>query len=55
MEKLYTIREVADYLRISKWTAYRLVHKYNIATKIGSMVRVKERDLQALVKELQDG
>ncbi|NDV19984.1 helix-turn-helix domain-containing protein [Pseudodesulfovibrio sp. JC047] len=43
---LFTVREVADFLRVHQRTAYRLITRGSIkAIKIGSQWRVPEKDL----------
>ncbi len=46
MEMLYTVPEVADYLKMSKSKLYELVKKEEIPfIKIGRNVRIRESDL----------
>jgi excisionase family DNA binding protein len=49
MERLLSLKEVADYLRVSVWTAYRMVNSRQIpAFKIGSKSwRVQLDDIDA--------
>lgn len=50
MEKIYTIREIANILQVSKKTIYRYIHSGKLkATKIGQW-RVKKSDLDTLLK-----
>jgi len=46
MEKIYTVPEVADYLKLSKSKVYNLVQRGEIPSiKIGRNVRIRESDL----------
>ena len=46
MEKIYTVPEIADYLKMSKSKLYHLVQRNEIPHfKIGRNVRVKQSDL----------
>ena len=50
MQKLYTIQEIADILKVSKKTIYRYIESGKLkATKIGQW-RIKEEDLNKLIK-----
>ena len=50
-EKLYTLQEVADYLRVSRQTIYNYVTAKKLkASKIGKEYRVTEKDLQDFLK-----
>lgn len=50
MEKLYTIQEIADILKVSKKTIYRYIYSGKLkATKIGQW-RIKKSDLDKLLK-----
>ena len=50
MQKLYTIQEVAEMLKVSKKTIYRYIKCGKLkATKIGQW-RIKEEDLNKLIK-----
>ncbi|WP_370325625.1 helix-turn-helix domain-containing protein [Euzebya sp.] len=49
---LLTVAEVADYLRVSEMTVYRLISSREIgATKIGRCWRVPADDLAAYVED----
>lgn len=49
--KLYTLQEVADYLRVTRQTVYNYVTAKRLrATKIGKEYRVTESDLQDFLK-----
>lgn len=49
--KLYTLQEVADYLRVSRQTIYNYVTAKRLkASKIGKEYRVTEEDLQAFME-----
>ena len=53
METIYTIPEVADYLKMSKSKVYDLVKKEKITfIKIGRNVRIRECDLDEWLEEL---
>ncbi len=46
METIYTVPEVAEYLKISKSKLYTMVRKNQIPyIRIGKNVRIKEEDL----------
>lgn len=50
-ETKLTVEEVAQELRVSKMTAYRLIHRKELpALKIGRNFRVLERDLDAFIR-----
>ena len=49
--KLYTLQEVADYLKVSRQTIYNYVTAKRLkASKIGKEYRVTEKDLQDFLK-----
>ena len=49
--KLYTLREVADVLRVSRQTIYNYVTAKRLkATKLAKEYRVTEEDLQDFIK-----
>lgn len=49
---LLTVAEVADYLRVSEMTVYRLISGRDLgATKIGRCWRVPAEDLMAYVED----
>jgi excisionase family DNA binding protein len=50
-----TVREACDYLRVSKWTLYRLIGRRQIKTmKIGNRRLVRRRSLEAYMDERED-
>lgn len=50
-DKLYTLQEVADYLKVSRQTIYNYVTAKRLkASKIGKEYRVTEKDLQNFLK-----
>ena len=50
--KLYTLQEVADYLKVSRQTIYNYVTAKKLrASKIGKEYRVTESDLQDFLKK----
>lgn len=50
-EKLYTLQEVANYLRVSRQTIYNYVTAKRLkASKIGKEYRVTEKDLKDFMK-----
>ncbi len=50
MEKLYTIKELAEYFNVSKDTIWRWIRNNELNTiNIGGRKRVKESDLQAFI------
>lgn len=51
-DKLYTLQEVADYLKVSRQTIYNYVTAKRLkASKIGKEYRVTEKDLQAFIRQ----
>lgn len=51
MEKLYTLQEVAEVLRVNRQTLYNNIRKGNIEfTKIGKEYRITESQLNALLQ-----
>lgn len=53
---MLTIEEACQYLRISKWTLYRLIHTGNLKTiKIGSRRIIRGSSLQEFVDRLEAG
>lgn len=54
MDKLYTIKEVCDMLRISRATLYRVMRKYRLSPiKIGGKVLFTESELERFMRELK--
>ncbi len=56
-EKLYTLQEVADYLKVSRQTIYNYVTKKRLrAYKLGGQreYRVTDADLQEFIKKGQN-
>ena len=52
MEKIYTVPEVARYLKLSQSKVYNLVQRNEIPhIKIGRNVRIKESDLDRWLDE----
>ncbi len=52
MEKVYTIAEVAEYLKISEGTVYKLMRTGKLPTiKILGNTRIKESELIKLLNE----
>lgn len=50
-DKLYTLQEVADYLRVTRQTIYNYVTAKKLkAFKAGREYRVTEEELQAFIK-----
>lgn len=51
MDKIYTVPEVAQYLRMSKAKIYALVQRGEIPSiKLGRNVRIRESDLLAWIE-----
>lgn len=51
-ESFLTVPEVADLLRVSRMTIYRLVEAGAIpANRIGRSIRVRERDLDGFLRD----
>jgi excisionase family DNA binding protein len=52
MQRLLTIKEVADYLRLSKVTVYKMTRQGKIpASKIGKQWRYSESEIDFWVKK----
>lgn len=52
MQKLMTIKEVADYLRLSKVTVYKMTRQGKIpALKIGKQWRYNKSEIDSWVKQ----
>lgn len=52
MDKIYTVEEVADILKIPKSTAYEYVRKHVIQSfKIGKHVRIRSIDLDKSIEQ----
>lgn len=50
MEKLYTVEEVADYLRVAKMTVYRWIYSGKLkSTKIAELHRISEKDIEDFI------
>lgn len=51
MDKLLTLEEVADYLRLSKDTVYRMAHSGTIpASKVGTQWRFRKDDVDRWIE-----
>ncbi len=52
MEKLYTVKEVAEYLKLNRDVVYRYIYAGSLKSiKInGNLVRIKESDLKKFVE-----
>ena len=51
MEQLMTIEEVAQYMRVSRFTVYRLAKSHSIpATKIGRQWRFQREEIDQWVR-----
>ncbi len=54
MQKLMTVKEVADILRVSNMTVYRLFKSGNLpAVRVGKNYRVKANDVQTYIDRAQ--
>ncbi|MGI9018201.1 MAG: helix-turn-helix domain-containing protein [Euzebya sp.] len=52
LQPLLTVSEVADYLRVSEMTVYRLISSRELgATKVGRCWRVPDEDLTAYIDD----
>lgn len=52
MDQLMTIEEVAQYMRVSRFTIYRLAKEHSIpATKIGRQWRFQREEINQWVKD----
>jgi excisionase family DNA binding protein len=50
-ERLYSVTELADYLRVSRWTVYRLVEGGGLrAVKVGERLRFRPADVEAYLE-----
>ena len=53
---VFTVEEACQYLRISKWTLYRLIQSGKLKTiKIGSRRLVRVQSLHEFVEQLETG
>jgi excisionase family DNA binding protein len=53
MERLYTVREVQEILKVGRSFAYKLVQSGEIKTvRVGRCVRVRATDLEAYIAAL---
>lgn len=51
-EPMMTALEVADYLRVSKMTVYRLVHEGEIASiRVGRSIRIRRSEFERYLSE----
>ncbi len=51
-EKIYTVRELAAYLKISKAQIYSMVSRNEIPhLKIGRVIRIRQKDLDQWMEE----
>ncbi len=52
MEKLLTLYELADYLKLDKFTIYRMVYRRQLpAIKVANQWRFKEKDIEKWLEE----
>jgi excisionase family DNA binding protein len=52
MEKLLTLYEVAQYLRLNKFTVYRMVERGQLpAIRVANQWRFKEKDIDTWLEE----
>jgi excisionase family DNA binding protein len=52
MEKLLTLYEVAHYLRLNKFTVYRMVERGDLpAIRVANQWRFKEKDIDKWLEE----
>ncbi len=52
MEKLLTLYEVADYLRLNRFTVYRMAERGKLpAIKVANQWRFKEKDIDKWLEE----
>lgn len=52
MDKLLVLHEVADYLRLNKFTVYRMVERGELpAIRVANQWRFKEKDLDKWLEE----
>ena len=52
MEKLLTLYELADYLKLNKFTIYRMVYCRQLpAIKVANQWRFKEKDIEKWLEE----
>ena len=55
MEKLMTLEEVADYLRLSKDTVYRMANTGKLpASKVGSQWRFRKEDVDEWLEKIKN-
>ena len=52
LEKLMTVVEVADYLRLNRFTVYRMIARRELpAIKVTDQWRFRQRDLEAWLEQ----
>jgi excisionase family DNA binding protein len=50
-ERLYSVTELAEYLRVSRWTVYRLERAGSIrAVMVGDRLRFRSADVEAYLE-----
>ena len=55
MEKLLTLYELADYLRVNRYTVYRMVERKELpAIKVANLWRFKEKDIDRWLEKNKD-
>ena len=51
MIKFYTVDEIAELLKVNKFTVYRWINEKRIVvTKFGASVRISEKDLEDFIE-----
>jgi len=51
MKKLYTVEELAEYLRVNKFTIYNWIRRKQLkSVRIGGSVRIDETDLNEFME-----
>lgn len=49
---LYTVNELAEHLRVSRWTVYRLVERGHLrAVKVGEQLRFRPSDVDEYLEQ----
>ena len=55
MEKLFTIKEVCEMLKVSRATLYRIIEKNGPSpVKVGGGIRFKESELNRFIESLKE-
>jgi excisionase family DNA binding protein len=54
MDKLYTLKDAMDYLKVSRTTLYRIMKQQGLMPiKVGGSIRFTEKELQRFIDALR--